>query len=257
MLVISSEADLNFAAWQRTEASLLKSPKLFKTCTGKATGEKCSTCDNASITTVAKLDFKQRHLLRVTPCADFRDAKLEAGQFKLTSSSVAPPGLHLLRKPCQHLDLYFWLEMPEQHPGKGVSTPATTCATLLEQQSGGQAQPGAGGVGLVGHWFPVRPTSEKKDPGVLVDNKLENTQQHALAVEKDNPALGWLCRSRAVIIPLYSGLAKVKYLCTGEPQTSDRHTGAQSTIPRWLGAGADDAGEAERVGFVQPEEEKA
>ena len=34
--------------------------------------------------------------------------------------AVALPGLHLLRKPCQHLDLYFWLEMPEQHPGKGV-----------------------------------------------------------------------------------------------------------------------------------------
>lgn len=30
------------------------------------------------------------------------------------------PGLHLLHEPCQHLDQNFWLEMLEQHPGKGV-----------------------------------------------------------------------------------------------------------------------------------------
>jgi len=78
-----------------------------------------------------------------------------------------------------------------------------------------------------------RPASEKKDLGVLED-KLEKTQHHALAVEKDNPTLGWICRSRALITPLYSGLAKVKCLRTGEPQTSDRRPGAQPTIPRWL-----------------------
>lgn len=78
-----------------------------------------------------------------------------------------------------------------------------------------------GGNDLAGCQLAGRPTSEKTDLGVLADNKLEKTQQCALEVEKDNPTLGWVCRSRAVIIPLYSGLAKETYLCTGELQTSD------------------------------------
>jgi len=107
-----------------------------------------------------------------------------------------------------------------------------------------------------------------KDLGVLVDEKLNMIRQCVLAAQKTNHILGCIKRSmpsraREVILPLHSGVTPPGVLRPAlEPSARERHgpvgAGPEEGHKNDPRAGAPLlGGKAERVGAVQPGEEKA